>query len=217
MSCNFYWKNVLKPDLARGRHSLLAGLCALLLCSGPLNAQNSAQNSAQTPAPGLPGGSEAVAAEARWAKDYPQLRQLGSGDLRWFGFHIYSARLFAEQTPFSTQNLFALELTYRRAITRDRFVQVSLDEMRRLQGEKISQAKLEEWQAALQRAFVDVKEGDQLTGVYLPGIGCRFYSRHTLLAEIRDPALAQAFFSIWFDARSKDQNLRKKLTQTAQS
>ena len=63
----------------------------------------------------------------------------------------------------------------------------------------------------LEKAFVDVKSGDQLIGVYLPGIGCRFYSQQALLAEIPDEIFANAFFSIWLDPRTKDSNLRQQL------
>lgn len=63
----------------------------------------------------------------------------------------------------------------------------------------------------MEKAFIDVKSGDQLIGVYLPGTGCRFYSQQTLLAEIPDESFANAFFSIWLDPRTKDNNLRQQL------
>jgi hypothetical protein len=47
--------------------------------------------------------------------------------------------------------------------------------------------------------------------VFIPNQGSRFYSRNKLLADIRDPEFAKAFFAIWFDARSKDKDLRAQL------
>ncbi len=149
---------------------------------------------------------------AGWRQDLPQAKLIGSGDLRWFGLHIYSARLWTESPTFDPKNSFALELTYQRNITRERFVDTSVDEIKRLYGNGISNEILQRWRSHMEKAFTDVKSGDQLIGVHLPKIGCRFYSRDKLLAEINDTDFADAFFAIWFDPRSKDSGLRKQLT-----
>jgi hypothetical protein len=152
-----------------------------------------------------------AAAAATWQQELPRASLLGAGDFRFFGFRIYSARLWSELTPFDVRGKFALELTYHRSITRDRFVSISLDEMKRLFGSKHSGATLLRWQGHMEQAFTDVKAGEQLIGVHLPGQGCRFYSRERLLAEVADPEFATAFFAIWFDERSRDDNLRRAL------
>ena len=54
-------------------------------------------------------------------------------------------------------------------------------------------------------------EGDELIGVYLPQRGCRFYGKNTALGEIADVELAQAFFAIWLDPKTKDSTLRANL------
>jgi hypothetical protein len=146
-----------------------------------------------------------------WREQLPQAKPLGSGDLRWFGLKIYTAKLWSEQTRFDPNSPFALELTYHRSISREQFVSSSLDEITRLFGNRYPAPTLKRWEAEMQRAFIDVKEGDQLIGVYLPGVGCRFYSSSQLLAEIRDPEFAKAFFAIWFDERTKDSGLRAQL------
>lgn len=151
---------------------------------------------------------------ALWQQDLPQAKLIGSGDLRWFGLHIYSAKLWAESASFDPKASFALELTYQRNITRERFVDTSVDEIKRLYGNSISHEVLQRWRSHMEKAFTDVKPGDQLIGVHLPKIGCRFYSRDKLLAEIKDTDFADAFFAIWFDPRSKDSGLRKQLTGT---
>jgi hypothetical protein len=157
-------------------------------------------------------GSCAFAQVALWQQELPQAKVLGSGDLRWFGLHIYSAKLWTESLRFDPKASFALELTYQRNISRERFVDTSIDEIKRLRGDTISVEVLQRWKTHMERAFTDVKSGDQLIGIHLPKIGCRFYSRDKLLAEIKDTEFADAFFSIWFDPRSKDSGLRKQLT-----
>ena len=156
--------------------------------------------------------SAALAQTALWHQDLPQAKVLGSGNLRWFGLHIYSAKLWSESATFDAKAKFALELTYQRNISRERFVDTSIDEIKRLRGDTIGAEVLQHWKMHMEKAFTDVKAGDQLIGVNLPKIGCRFYNRDKLLAEIKDAEFADAFFSIWFDPRSKDSGLRQQLT-----
>lgn len=157
----------------------------------------------------------ASAAAQVWKHHLPQAKMLGAGEFRWWGFSIYTARIW-QQTPNKDGGLdqnasFALEITYNKSISRDRFVDSSIDEIKRLHGDKFNADKLKLWRQYMEKAFIDVKPDDQLIGVYLPGIGCRFYSQQYLLAEIPDETFANAFFSIWLDPRTKDSNLRQQL------
>ncbi|SMC26155.1 Chalcone isomerase-like [Andreprevotia lacus DSM 23236] len=154
-------------------------------------------------------------ASAGWQDELRKPQLVGEGDFRYFGFRIYSARLWtdAASTPAMLDGAspFALELTYHRDISRDRFVSTSVDEMRRIFGKQIGPAQLERWQTLMQQAFIDVKAGEQLIGLYLPGKGCRFYSAQRELADIADPAFARAFFAIWLDEKTRDPALRRRL------
>ena len=146
-----------------------------------------------------------------WRKDVPQAQLLGSGEFTWWGLSIYTAKLWHGQTTFNPDQDFALELTYHKNISRDRFVDASIDEIKRLLGNKLTPELAQLWRSYMQKSFVDVKPGDQLIGVKLANRGCRFYSREKLISEINDEAFAHAFFSIWLDPRSKDQDLRARI------
>lgn len=148
---------------------------------------------------------------AGWRDDLPQAVTLGEGDMRWLGLRIYHATLWAQQWPFQPERTFALQLRYARSISRQRLVQASMDEMRRLGRASIDAATLAQWDATLTRAFTDVAQGDELTGVYLPGHGMRLYDKQRLLADIDDVRLARAFFAIWLDEGTRDQDLRRTL------
>ncbi|MYM37876.1 hypothetical protein GTP27_00860 [Pseudoduganella sp. CY13W] len=152
-----------------------------------------------------------AAIAASWRAELPAAIRLGGGELRWFGLRIYHATLWAEQQPFQPQRAFALQLQYHRSISRERLADTSLDEIRRLSRKLPDSATLSRWRSTLLNAFTDVSAGDELIGVYRPGLGMRLYNQHQLLAEIDDPALAQAFFGIWLDERSHDQALRQQL------
>jgi len=175
-----------RPDVAVRRRLLSAALLACLLASGWSGA-------------------------ATWRDELPGAVALGDGELRWLGLRIYHATLWAQQRPFRPESAFALQLRYYRSISRQRLVQTSMEEIRRLHGDRLDPATLAQWEAALQRAFTDVAPGDELTGVHLPGRGMRFYSQQRLLAEIDDLALARAFFAIWLDQETRDRELRRKL------
>ena len=152
---------------------------------------------------------------ATWREALPAAKVVGSGTLRWFGLKIYDAKLWSEQQPFDANAPFALELTYHRSISREQFVETSLDEIKRLFAERYSAETLKRWESEMNRAFPNVKAGDQLIGVYEPGVGCRFYDAKQLTTIVKDPEFARAFFAIWLDKRSKDSDLRAKLLGSA--
>jgi len=101
----------------------------------------------------------------------PGWRQWGSGEMSWFGIALYRATFWvrgeaADNSPANWPS--ALQLDYRRDIARERLVDTSIDEMRRLGA---SEAQLERWRPELQRVFPDVREGDSIVGLHHPGRG----------------------------------------------
>lgn len=161
---------------------------------------------------GMTCASAASAGDAAdWRVLLPQAQALGGGDMTWFGLRIYRATLWSASRPFDASQPFALQLSYYRSISRERLVNTSIDEIRRLSTAPIPAATLKRWEALLNTAFVDVRDGDELTGVYLPGKGMQLYDRQRLLAELNDETLARAFFDIWLNPDSRDQRLRQRL------
>lgn len=110
---------------------------------------------------------------------------------------------------------FALELTYRRAISRDDLVEASLKEIRRLSPNGLDAELMARWESEMFQAFVDVRAGDRITGVYMPGEGARFYVGEHLRHVVSDVAFAKAFFSIWLDPRTRNPELRAQLLGAA--
>lgn len=156
-------------------------------------------------------GLWSAGASANWREAVPGAQLVGQGELRFFGFRIYTARLWSPAKPLQPDTPFALELTYHRSIERDDFVRTSLEEILRLARPAPDAATLQRWEAEMRQAFVDVQPGERITGVFLPGFGCRFYAGERLQHEVADPQFAEAFFDIWLDPRSRDRNLRRKL------
>jgi hypothetical protein len=135
----------------------------------------------------------------------------GSGEMSWFGFSLYRATLWVAARPSADLTAdvpTALQLDYQRDISRDRLVQASIDEMRRLGA---SDTQLLRWEGELSRVFPDVKEGESIVGVHYPGRGASFFHRGQASGEIADADFARLFFAIWLDPRSSRPGLRAAL------
>ncbi len=158
------------------------------------------------------------------ASSVPDSRLLGSGTLRWLAFKVYEARLYAPIELVSAKNWqqvpLALQLTYARSIKGEQIAQTSADEMSRI-GTGDS-AKIAAWTVAMKQLFPDVKEGDQIVGVYKPNQSVAFFlngkpltitsgTSTTNLGALSDPNFGKAFFAIWLDTKTRDQGLRKAL------
>ncbi|MGK8439136.1 chalcone isomerase family protein [Ectopseudomonas hydrolytica] len=149
--------------------------------------------------------------QSGWRERLPQASLIGSGDFSWFGFSVYNAKLWSPSAKVDFDQPFALELTYRRNISRDTLVDTSLEEIRRIDAQALQAGREAEWARQMRQAFVDVQDGTRITGVYLPGEGCRFYVDGQLQHVVDDPEFAHAFFSIWLDPQTRSPKLRAAL------
>lgn len=134
---------------------------------------------------------------------------VGTGTLRFMGFALYDGSLWSPDGRWTPGAPFALELVYARGFDREDIARRSIEEIRRLRTP--NDVTLARWSARLEAIFPDVKAGDRLTGVRLPGQGARFYVGDRLIGHIDDENLADAFFAIWFDPRTRAPDLRRKL------
>ena len=147
----------------------------------------------------------------------PQYRLVGKGQLTFWGFQVYNARLWA-LPGFSADNLasqtFALELAYLRGFESKAVAERSITEMRRAAA--ISEAQAKAWITEMMRVLPNTKAGDRVTGVNLPGTGALFLLNGKLTGEIRDPEFARLFFGIWLSPKTSEPKLRSALLADAQ-
>jgi hypothetical protein len=137
------------------------------------------------------------------------LRLQGGGELRFFGVPIYEGWYWSAKPGWSADQVFALDLIYLRSLDGARIAQRSVEEIAKLgHGNPELRAR---WGAQMKRIFPDVKSGDRLTGVNLPGGRVRYFFNGQSIGEIVDPELARAFFAIWFDPKSSRADFRQKL------
>jgi len=162
----------------------------------------------------------AAAADAAAAAPPPELQGLlpearlrGSATLRFFGLHVYDAQLWTpEQAAGAADPLgqpLALALTYGRALVGAQIARRSLDEMQRIGS--FSAAQGERWLQAMTALFPDVRAGDRLTGLHLPGRAVRFFHNGLPRGEVADAEFAPLFFGIWLSPRTSEPRLRAQL------
>ena len=194
MLVNTLWRA--KPPHGLTISRIAFSLCvALALSHSPLHAQNAAA------APPLTATATA---------GMPELKALGGGLLRVFGFQVYNVYLWTPAgATFDRSKPYALDLQYLRTFSAKQLAERSIDEMRG-QGTG-SEAVYPKWLAEMQRVFADVKEGDRLTGVVTATKSSKFFYNGTYRGEVIDPAFADAFFGIWLSEKSSQPRVRNLL------
>lgn len=162
----------------------------------------------------------AIAATAL-ARPLEDLVEVGRGDMRWFGIDLYEARLLnrdGRYQPGSNAGPLALEITYRRSISRERLVSTTEREWRRLAGELglPNDSRVAAWLEALAGIWPDVAPGDRILALQEAGGPTRFYGNDGLLGLIEDPAFGPAFLGIWLHPETRASDLRAALIGAGQ-
>ncbi len=143
----------------------------------------------------------------------PDARLAGAGSLTWFGFHVYDAHFYVSQAGFSSQKMtrepFALDLDYAHAFSGQKIAEKGREEMDDMGIATKQQAA--EWEKQMARIYPDVKPGDHLIGLFVPGKGTTFYLNDKLLGAMPGDEFAHAFFAVWFDAQTPAPKLRTAL------
>jgi hypothetical protein len=157
---------------------------------------------AEAVAPPSPLPAEVRALDGDW-----QLQ--GSARFRKYLINVYDGHLWVSSERFDPQGLYALDLTYALAFKAKDLAARSVEEMRRIGG--TSEADLQRWGGVMHGAFPDLKTGDRLVGVNVPGRETRFYLNDKLFSTVPDPAFGPAFFAIWLHPRTSEPAFRREL------
>jgi len=152
------------------------------------------------------------------AEGLRDVRLQGRMRFRWFGLHVYDARLWSVRPLREADDIvrqpYALELDYARRLDGRSIAERSLDEMKRL--EPIEAAQARDWLQAMRIAFPDVAPGDRLVGLHRPGRGVQFLHNGRITGEVPDTRFARLFFGIWLSPSSREPELRAQLLGTAE-
>ncbi|HEX4909613.1 MAG TPA: chalcone isomerase family protein [Permianibacter sp.] len=155
----------------------------------------------------------AFSARAELRLPEPQgLQQIGSGTLRWLGFHVYDASTWADVPALprdgSVPAPFALQIVYAREISAKDLVSATesaWDDLGLLDD------KANSWLPQLQQLWPDVKPGDTLVLHIDDARQARFYYNGKLLGSVADQEFGPRFAAIWLHPDSSESTLRRQL------
>ena len=144
------------------------------------------------------------------------LVEVGSGELRWFGMEVYEARLLTGGGQYDgtvASGPQALEITYRRNISREQLVRTTEREWDRLARELglDSRSPVRGWLNELGAIWPDVAPGDRIIAFVEPAGPTRFYGNDGLLGTVDDPRFGPAFLGIWLHPDTRAADLRARL------
>jgi len=139
----------------------------------------------------------------------PNLKVQGGGELTFFGISVYDGYYWSPTRGWTQDGPYALDLHYHRALDGAKIAERSVSEIAKLgYGTREQRTR---WGEEMRRMFPDVRRGDRLTGVNLPGGVVRYFHNGKSIGEIADPGFAQAFFGIWLDPKSSEADFRQLL------
>ncbi|MCB5225804.1 chalcone isomerase family protein [Alishewanella sp. 16-MA] len=143
----------------------------------------------------------------------PQLETVGQGSYRYLFWQLYDARLATRDgryVDYQQSSPLLLELTYKRKISRDQFIEATVDEWKKLKQSTPEQQA--DWAEQLKTLWRDVKEGDRLAAVLLADSSVEFYFNGTKTGVVEDNIFGPAFFNIWLHNDTSAPKLREQLT-----
>ena len=139
----------------------------------------------------------------------PNLKVQGGGELTFFGISVYDGYYWSPVRGWPKDEPFALDLHYHLPLAGAKIAERSVGEITKLGiGTAEQRAR---WGREMKRVFPDVRRGDRITGVNLPGGVVRYFYNGNSIGEIADPGFAHAFFGIWLDPKSSQGDFRQTL------
>jgi len=139
----------------------------------------------------------------------PNLKVQGGGELTFFGISVYDGYYWSPTRGWTQDGPYALDLHYHRALDGAKIAERSVSEIAKLgYGTREQRTR---WGEEMRRMFPDVRRGDRLTGVNLPGGVVRYFHNGKSIGEIADPGFARAFFGIWLDPKTSEVDFRQLL------
>lgn len=137
------------------------------------------------------------------------LQLLGYGHFRKLVWSVFDASLWVSSSRWSLDEPFVLELRYARNFKGADIVESTEDQWKALGH--ADPARVGPWLQRLGDIFPDLRKGDQLIGLYLPGQATRFFHNGREVGAVEDPAFGPVFFAIWLDPKTSESKLREEL------
>lgn len=143
------------------------------------------------------------------AADISALKEVGRGEMEWWWFTLYRARLLTVDGEYHQGRYpMVLEIEYYQEIPSERLLEATVDQWQHLQLDKKRQLQ---WQASLSELWPDVNEGDTLSLQVLSPKSSQFYFNGKPLEELMPEGFSEDFLAIWLSTQTSRPELRKQL------
>jgi len=142
----------------------------------------------------------------------PELKTVGEGSYRYLFWQLYDARLANESGTFKNyqqSSPLLLELIYRRDISKQQFIDATIDEWRKLGFS--SDEQHQQWATKLQSLWRDVKQGDTLAALLQADGSVSFYFNGEQTGTLGNADFGKTFFDIWLHPDTSAPKLRRQL------
>lgn len=136
---------------------------------------------------------------------FPEGREAGQATLRWLGFEVYDARVFTQNGVRATVGEpLALELTYKRKISRDVLVDTTMDEFGR-------SGPAPNVRGALMACFRNVQRGDRFLAVTRGTDTLDFWLNDDQTCTLTHPDVANRFMAIFLGENTRSARFTQAL------
>lgn len=142
-------------------------------------------------------------------KYMPNAKLVGNATFSFALWDVYHARLYTSSGVFDEHAPHALTLRYLIEIKGEDIAARSVEEIKQ-QG-FTNESKLSNWHAKMRDIFPDVREGTELTAIFLPRKATYFYQGNQLIGGIEDSEFTKHFSAIWLHQTTSQPQLRKQL------
>lgn len=133
----------------------------------------------------------------------------GEARLNKLVFHVYDAALWTDAASWTIGKSFALTLRYGMNFDGDDLASRSVEEMNG--QKKLDQPTSASWRTRLATLFPDVKKGDRITAIYLPGKEARIYHNGKYRGSVTGALFARRFIDIWMSPLTSEPAVRRDL------
>ncbi len=138
----------------------------------------------------------------------------GTGSLRYWGFLVYTAGLYAPPDALPDDDIAAqphmIRLHYHRSLTEENFRESTTEGIEK--NSRTDAAKLADPLDEVNDLYRDVKQGDEYRVVYDPEVGVSLYFNETFQGTITGGEdFARAYLGIWIGPEALSSSMRDKL------
>lgn len=139
----------------------------------------------------------------------------GRASLTWLFLKAYDVSLWTDAPRWSMNETFALSIEYNMSFTREEIAERTIEEMRRV-APGIPAGTLASFAPLVRRLLPDVKSGDRISAVHIPGRPVQFFHNGKGTGQAEAAGFAEPFFGIWLSPLSAEPGIRKRLLRIEQ-